>query len=391
MKQEESSTEKTYETDSDVIHGQRLDGMEESGQTSRMPPGWVRVVRQRKTGKTAGKMDIYITSPEGHRFRSRTSLQAFLLKDGGRDLHIKDFDFFTKGSSVATTLLLPGKERWKKGKKQKERQVTLTKDLKNASLLPPLVGDSNKEAISSCQDIDNPSPDVNKDIPHRNIHALSIDGEDGNDTTEKSPKCFLAAVEDVIIEKSPQRRGLLREKLLKLVPHADLLDPPIGQQEKHSISQLPAPLVTIESATESEGEDEGLVEGEGVRKHDAEGEALENLETEDRVELLSSPETTGGSCTTAKDSQRKSRLLGDKRKTSPYFSKKALKEGLSPPRRKSLKKWTPPRSPFNLVQETLFHDPWKLLVATIFLNKTSDGHPSVVAVFQALPISRGDP
>lgn len=43
----------------------------------------------------------------------------------------------------------------------------------------------------------------------------------------------------------------------------------------------------------------------------------------------------------------------------------------SPPRRKALRKWTPPRSPFNLVQEILFHDPWKLLIATIFLNKTS--------------------
>jgi len=33
--------------------------------------------------------------------------------------------------------------------------------------------------------------------------------------------------------------------------------------------------------------------------------------------------------------------------------------------------WIPPRSPFNLVQEDLFHDPWKLLVATIFLNRTT--------------------
>ncbi|KAK3585865.1 hypothetical protein CHS0354_038396 [Potamilus streckersoni] len=33
--------------------------------------------------------------------------------------------------------------------------------------------------------------------------------------------------------------------------------------------------------------------------------------------------------------------------------------------------WTPPKSPFNLIQESLFHDPWKLLIATIFLNKTS--------------------
>uniref|UniRef100_A0A8D0G0E0 Methyl-CpG-binding domain protein 4 n=1 Tax=Strix occidentalis caurina TaxID=311401 RepID=A0A8D0G0E0_STROC len=61
----------------------------------------------------------------------------------------------------------------------------------------------------------------------------------------------------------------------------------------------------------------------------------------------------------------------DRRKTSLYFSSKYSKEAPSPPRRKAFRKWTPPRSPFNLIQETLFHDPWKLLIATIFLNKTS--------------------
>ncbi|PKU39299.1 methyl- -binding domain protein 4 [Limosa lapponica baueri] len=61
----------------------------------------------------------------------------------------------------------------------------------------------------------------------------------------------------------------------------------------------------------------------------------------------------------------------ERRKTSPYFSSKYSKEAPSPPRRKAFRKWTPPRSPFNLIQETLFHDPWKLLIATIFLNKTS--------------------
>ena len=33
-------------------------------------------------------------------------------------------------------------------------------------------------------------------------------------------------------------------------------------------------------------------------------------------------------------------------------------------------KYTPPKSPFNLIQEELYTDPWKLLVATIFLNRT---------------------
>jgi len=34
--------------------------------------------------------------------------------------------------------------------------------------------------------------------------------------------------------------------------------------------------------------------------------------------------------------------------------------------------WIPPTSPFNLIQEKLYSNPWKLLVATIFLNKTNN-------------------
>ncbi|KAG5899588.1 hypothetical protein JTB14_022916 [Gonioctena quinquepunctata] len=33
--------------------------------------------------------------------------------------------------------------------------------------------------------------------------------------------------------------------------------------------------------------------------------------------------------------------------------------------------WIPPRSPHNLIEERLYHDPWALLAATIFLNRTS--------------------
>uniref|UniRef100_H2Y938 HhH-GPD domain-containing protein n=1 Tax=Ciona savignyi TaxID=51511 RepID=H2Y938_CIOSA len=55
-------------------------------------------------------------------------------------------------------------------------------------------------------------------------------------------------------------------------------------------------------------------------------------------------------------------------KRSNYFKQKK-KFSFSEPVTKRLV-WIPPKSPFNLIQETLFHDPWKLLVATIFLNKT---------------------
>eukprot|EP00088_Acartia_fossae_P069566 TRINITY_DN911_c0_g4_i2.p1 TRINITY_DN911_c0_g4~~TRINITY_DN911_c0_g4_i2.p1 ORF type:complete len:188 (-),score=25.51 TRINITY_DN911_c0_g4_i2:583-1146(-) len=36
------------------------------------------------------------------------------------------------------------------------------------------------------------------------------------------------------------------------------------------------------------------------------------------------------------------------------------------------RKWIPPASPYNLIQEKLYSEPWKLLIATIFLNKTNN-------------------
>ena len=71
------------------------------------------------------------------------------------------------------------------------------------------------------------------------------------------------------------------------------------------------------------------------------------------------------------DKSRRDKTVGGQR--SPYF-KGQRRSGASCPRRRLPTlgtKWTPPVSPFNLIQESLYHDPWKLLVATIFLNKTT--------------------
>ena len=33
--------------------------------------------------------------------------------------------------------------------------------------------------------------------------------------------------------------------------------------------------------------------------------------------------------------------------------------------------WDPPASPFSLIEEVLYQDPWRLLLACMLLNKTS--------------------
>lgn len=47
--------------DRECINNQSHKDEGESCPTSRMPPGWTRVARQRRSGKTAGKIDVYIT------------------------------------------------------------------------------------------------------------------------------------------------------------------------------------------------------------------------------------------------------------------------------------------------------------------------------------------
>ncbi|KAK6303748.1 hypothetical protein J4Q44_G00262020 [Coregonus suidteri] len=189
--------------------------------------------------------------PQGQRFRSRASLQAFLLKDAVGELQIDNFDVTTARSGSAAVNPLPSQERQRKGHQEHTRHTS--------------------EAVSA--------------VP----------------------------VDDVILEKSPQRRpGLLREKLVRLAPPTELQDALIGRGEQLPVPPLLVPVLRVQSASESEGQAE--------------------------------------------------ELFGEKRKTSPYVSGKSLRDGLSSPRRKAFRKWTPLRSPFQLVQETLFHDPWKFLV-----------------------------
>uniref|UniRef100_A0A8P4G1M3 Methyl-CpG-binding domain protein 4 n=1 Tax=Dicentrarchus labrax TaxID=13489 RepID=A0A8P4G1M3_DICLA len=243
------------------INDQSRKDKDDSCHTSLMPPGWIREVRQRKAGKTAGKLDVYITSPQGLKFRSRASLHAFLLKHGEENLDINLFDFTAlKGNDITTPSQV--KQRGKKKKHADAQQEDATEILDP----PP---NKSKRASSSLR--------RTKDKKVRSL-------EDSNRINT-----------DIVPEEIP-----------------------------HIPEEQAAPSTTVDDVT-----------------------------------LQRSPHRV------------ESKNMEDKRKTSPYFSKKPPKDALSPPRRKAFKKWTPPRSPYHLVQETLFHDPWKLLVATIFLNKTS--------------------
>ncbi|KAK7884868.1 hypothetical protein WMY93_027991 [Mugilogobius chulae] len=293
---------------------------------SSLPPGWTREVRQRKTGKTAGKLDVCFISPHGQRFRSMTSLQAFLQKNGEKNCDLNMFEFSSTDTKAKSK---------RKYNRVCNKEINGLPDKAYSPQSSELLFADDKNQM--CKKGDIIAPDILdecdiKDHMHTSIHA----------TFEN----------EVTSGRSPLRGGLLKEKLLVAT----------GLKDKETASSHSlVPSLHVELASESENEQDVALIHTGIV----------NSSSRETEEQVLSPHISVGSCSPARDSQNKPRKLDDNRKTSPYFSKINIRDCPSPPRRKVFKKWTPPRSPFNLVQETLFHDPWKLLVATIFLNKTS--------------------
>ncbi|KAG9333810.1 hypothetical protein JZ751_010089, partial [Albula glossodonta] len=371
---------------------QRLEWVE-TGQPPSTPQGWSKVVKQRKTGKTAGKMDVYIISPQGQRFRSRSSLKEFLQNNEDLNLCVADFDFTAHGGCTVARETETRVSRSKHWKKTRKIPACPPPDLSVTEDTASSIGDI--PAAIGGQDADSALSQLTtrlsgRDGGHTNgspaVVMENSNTMDGSDSTAGDTDGGEVTVEPLIevqeekdtcspavdlFKNGPQRNGL-REKLLRLTqstePEPSKL-PENGQQTssnepQKSVTEVPLPELTVTTTVP-----EPTTETETVSETDLAADSMSEARQEG---LLSPSQATRGCCTPGKQLQTSPgfKTQIERRRTSPYFSGRSAKEAPSPPRRKAFKQWTPPRSPFNLVQETLFHNPWKLLVATIFLNKT---------------------
>uniref|UniRef100_A0ABM5FJK6 Methyl-CpG-binding domain protein 4 n=1 Tax=Pogona vitticeps TaxID=103695 RepID=A0ABM5FJK6_9SAUR len=381
-----------------------------------LPEGWEKIMKKRQTGKTAGKYDVYFVSPQGTKLRSRRALLEYFRKNRETVLKLEDFDFSvsvpkriqtanccrirtveseaqscTSDSQNQERRLQTGEEEDISPQNQflKFRIRVGKRDKTSVSLQSESATDAGSEdchlkakendrvaqtvqikKARSHSEIRNLNDDQKRKqgIPSNkkqgvgrvknsrrktDLHALNSDNICGGKVCQKGSRKRKTDRKDELLFSQP-----------KLEPHVpsgtDVLEHKSGTENLRSGEVLSRRVTVALDANLSKSE----MERNGLP---SENQGLKIAPSVD----VNVPQLCDERCFTSLKEKRIQRTQMERRKTSPYFSSKFTKEAPSPPRRKAFKKWIPPRSPFNLVQETLFHDPWKLLIATIFLNKTS--------------------
>ncbi|XP_005387143.1 PREDICTED: methyl-CpG-binding domain protein 4 [Chinchilla lanigera] len=379
--------------------------------------GWERIVKQRLSGKTAGRFDVYFISPQGLKFRSKSSVANYLRKNGDTALQPEDFDFTVlskrniksrcKGPSVPALT-----DQQQNNTNISSRNLrTRSRRKTDVSPLP--------NSTSELQDSRGPS---NLD----SFHVLLREEENVNDVSSGKVRKFkgkVTVLKGIRIKKTKKQcsnrlsdsaqTNAKRESVFNKaeaerasVSQGSQLDRTfcvsndttthgtfhVTEEEKSLIKEKSlhpgsdfhfeqiTSGITNKSCPTTEGEpkkyEETVLESEEIRTKVEDAERKEHLHTD----ILQCGSEVDNSCSQSRKDLTSEKMHPEdsnpqthteKRKTSQYFTSKYNRGALSPPRRKAFKKWTPPRSPFNLIQETLFHDPWKLLIATIFLNRTS--------------------
>lgn len=370
-----------------------------------VPSGWERVVKQRLSGKTAGRYDVYFISPQGLKFRSKRSLADYLLKVGETSLTKEDFDFtaFSKRSR---------KPRCEDCQEVPTPQLENERNNSNWSLRTQSSGEKDQFSLPS----GSLELQESKKLSHCASSADLLVGENESlpdvvsgkvrKAKGRATRCRKNLSESVQSKReraSGNNNTNVQSGLVFPESHPDRTCHISDTRANKPILSVTSTKRRVKKATSLSARSNFLPEQitsdiissldpargqEGTEK--CENTFLESKEIRMKVEVggrkgdlhidrLKPGSGMDDSCSqTEKEPSVKivkedvvPRRQIEKRKTSLYFSSKYTKEALSPPRRKAFKKWTPPRSPFNLVQETLFHDPWKLLIATIFLNRTS--------------------
>ncbi|GIX78560.1 methyl-CpG-binding domain protein 4 [Caerostris darwini] len=307
------------------------------------PEGWKKEIKKRKSGKTKGKYDVYFYSPDQKKFRSKISIQRY-IKDNDLELELNSFDF-TVPESYKSSLKKTVPEDSTEVNNNDE-QISLTNKAEF------------EQDLKSCDSVENdgisaeemPSKDNSMQENNYEENILSNKDECKQDLkTRDSVQNYSISVTEIPFEGNAMQESNHEENILT---NKDEYKQDLENCNSIENFGVCCEEITIKDNSKHENNMKKCSETDcGTTKSTNIFEGHhENVSTDDS----------------------KTRIKSSKQ-SSPYFSMKCSNKGALAPKyfRKRIPKWVPPRSPYNLIQEDLYHDPWKMLIATICLQKTT--------------------
>jgi len=326
-----------------------------------------------------------LCSPEGQKFRSKTQLEAY-IKEHNLNVNVSDFCFSVRGQcllGIASSNNSNGRSY--KRKRDSSHEVAIDGRLENATssdvddskpkqkrmrLWEPKPSSDLMEAEASSENSDCQIVSVckmetkkdNKKINFLNSHVQSIKETIVNKDKRRLAKTAAKSSSTKARRASPKKLTV-RMKFMPNLSRKEMKKP-----EKQS--NLLKKFVVKQANVESQSASHSPISGRFCSSANS-----------DNSDLLTLSPTVSLCKLVSKQNDSPSK----KQQSIEHFAviKQPVSPGKSPSsgRKLDLKnvvngdeslvdvQWIPPQSPFNLVEESLFHSSWKILVASILLEK----------------------
>ncbi|GBM05256.1 hypothetical protein AVEN_181636-1 [Araneus ventricosus] len=172
-KQKKSTDKEDEEVTNTVVN--EVKASDKGDPVPNLPEGWRRQVVVRKSGKSAGQIDIYFYSPDGIKLRSRPDVASYLKKHKS-DLKIEEFDFSRTAKTTEAVV------------KKKAAAENSTVPKKKSKIVQE---EKSKVGVESKDSAKNISTKVSKSSEKVSAEVPSVpDAEEKNDASGKANKAF---------------------------------------------------------------------------------------------------------------------------------------------------------------------------------------------------------
>ncbi|CAL1299968.1 unnamed protein product [Larinioides sclopetarius] len=186
LSKQKKSTGKEEDEANTVVNEVKASTSERGDPVPNLPDGWRRQVAIRKSGKSAGQIDIYFYSPDGVKLRSRPDVTSYLKKNKS-NLKIEEFDF-SRTAKTAEVVVKKKKAGAENSVVPKKKSKTIEEEKSKIEVESKVPKSSEKVSaeVPPVPDTEENNADVktNKDFPEE-IVFVEINDKDCNSTTRK--------------------------------------------------------------------------------------------------------------------------------------------------------------------------------------------------------------